>query len=140
MVVCCIKWPRRNGTLNSNIECIKNYVYWLIGRRKPYLFFFNFFPNFTAFLLPGPECAVYLKELPIDLQVWSARTPSSFKSKYFNTIFSEVNPDSETEVKSRLCLPVSSEVTFQSFVTKNQFKGHDSSTPDNALLILICDG
>ena len=51
-----------------------------------------------------------LRRTKLFLQVWSARTPSSFKSKYNETIFSEVNPDSETEVKSRLCLPVSSEV------------------------------
>jgi hypothetical protein len=42
--------------------------------------------------------------------VWSARTPSSFKSLYEKTIFSEPDAAAEADIRSRLCLPVSSEV------------------------------
>ena len=44
------------------------------------------------------------------IQVMSARTPSSFKAKYFETVFKCPEPELEAEIKSRLCLPVSPQV------------------------------
>jgi len=71
--------------------------------------------------LPSQIEAEDVPDLVTLAQVWSARTPSSFKSKYNATIFSEVNHDSETEVKSRLCLPVSSEEVVSSELVNSQF-------------------
>jgi len=71
--------------------------------------------------LPSQIEADDVPDLVTLAQVWSARTPSSFKARYFETVFSQVDPDRESEVKSRLCLPVSSQEVVSSELVNSQF-------------------
>ncbi|XP_023337797.1 TBC1 domain family member 23 [Eurytemora carolleeae] len=71
--------------------------------------------------LPGQIEAEDVPDLVTLAQVWSARTPSSFKSKYYHTIFTAPDPASEMEVKSILCLPVSPQEVVSSELVNSQF-------------------
>eukprot|EP00088_Acartia_fossae_P047556 TRINITY_DN5156_c0_g1_i6.p1 TRINITY_DN5156_c0_g1~~TRINITY_DN5156_c0_g1_i6.p1 ORF type:complete len:637 (+),score=133.37 TRINITY_DN5156_c0_g1_i6:49-1959(+) len=80
--------------------------------------------------LPGQIEAEDIPDLVTLAQVMSARTPSSFKAKYFETVFTCPEPELETEIKSRLCLPVSPQEVVSSELVNSQFFVVDCRSAD----------
>ena len=71
--------------------------------------------------LPGQVEAEDIPDLVTLAQVYSSRTPSSFKSSYHSTIFTAPEEKSNLEIKSLLCLPVSSDEVMASELVNCQF-------------------
>lgn len=80
--------------------------------------------------LPGQIEADDIPDLVTLAQVMSARTPSSFKAKYFETVFKCPEPELEAEIKSRLCLPVSPQEVVSSELVNSQFFVVDCRSAD----------
>ena len=55
------------------------------------------------------------------LQVYSTRTPSSFRSSYQSALFTQSDPILEEEIKSLLCLPVNADEILASELVNFQF-------------------
>jgi len=71
--------------------------------------------------LPSQIEAEDIPDLITLAQVYSTRTPSSFKSSYGCTVFSEPDQKQDEEVKSLLCLPVNADEILASELVNFQF-------------------
>ena len=71
--------------------------------------------------LPGQVEAEDIPDLVTLAQVYSSRTPASFKSSYHHTIFTAPEEEANLEIKSLLCLPVSSDEVMASELVNCQF-------------------
>ena len=61
------------------------------------------------------------EEVQTHLQVYSTRTPSSFRSSYQSALFTQSDPILEEEIKSLLCLPVNADEILASELVNFQF-------------------
>lgn len=80
--------------------------------------------------LPGQIEPDDIPDLVTLAQVMSARTPVSFKYKYLSSVFSSHDQELEQEIKSRLCLPVSSQEVVSSALVNCQFFVVDCRSAD----------
>lgn len=71
--------------------------------------------------LPGQIEAEDIPDLVTLAQVYSGRTPSSFKNNFLETIFTKPNEDISRRIKSLLCLPVSADEILASELVSFQF-------------------
>ena len=71
--------------------------------------------------LPGQIEADDIPDLVTLAQVYSGRTPSSFKNNFLETIFTKPNEDISRRIKSLLCLPVSADEILASELVSFQF-------------------
>ena len=71
--------------------------------------------------LPGQIEAEDIPDLVTLAQVYSGRTPSSFKNNFLETIFTKPNKDIAQRIKSLLCLPVSADEILASELVSFQF-------------------
>jgi len=71
--------------------------------------------------LPAQIEADDIPDLVTLAQVYSSRTPSSFKTSYHDTIFSSPSQDVNNKIKSLLCLPVSADEILASELVNFQF-------------------
>jgi len=71
--------------------------------------------------LPSQIEAEDIPDLVTLAQVYSTRTPSSFKNSYENTVFTQADQTLDDEIKSLLCLPVSADEILASELVNFQF-------------------
>lgn len=71
--------------------------------------------------LPHQIQAEDIPDLVTLAQVYSTRTPSSFRSSYQETLFTKPDPKLEEEIKSLLCLPVNADEILASELVNFQF-------------------